>query len=215
MLCISYSHFPLSLSLSPFSHFKAVKEEPICLIQCKYEISLFNLGSLMPETTLLKRVLRVLCVQCSFESQAELLSEVLTAWGAFARNVASPSHVWCCLLILVQSLRNSLFLMTSMDPNRRNIFPGWTRVFQGIKGCNLVKPAHPTQGWNSELMASISTLCGAFHFILQGWPPLSHLFEALFSGLFPGWLLLGVRSPRTTRKSPGAAVQLPCATCLD
>ncbi len=26
-----------SLSTSHFSHFKAVKEEPICLIQCKYE----------------------------------------------------------------------------------------------------------------------------------------------------------------------------------
>lgn len=55
-------------------------------------------------------------------------------------------------------------------------------------------------------MASVYAPCGAFHFILQGRPPLSHLFETLFSGLFPGWLLLGVRSPRTIGKSLGATV---------
>lgn len=31
------TYMVFSLSLSRFSHFKAVKEEPICLIQCKYE----------------------------------------------------------------------------------------------------------------------------------------------------------------------------------
>lgn len=65
-------------------------------------------------------------------------------------------------------------------------------------------------------MASVCALCRVFHFMLQGRRLRSHLFESLLSGLFPGWLLLGARSPQTTRKSPpGAAVQLPHATCPD
>lgn len=36
--CCVLVTYIFSLSLF-FSHFKAVKEEPICLIQCKYEIS--------------------------------------------------------------------------------------------------------------------------------------------------------------------------------
>lgn len=68
----------------------------------------------MPEKTLLKHVFYVLCVQYSFESQAELLTEVLTVAlcqrtvGVFTRNVALLSHTWCCFLKIVQSLHNKV-----------------------------------------------------------------------------------------------------------
>lgn len=54
-------------------------------------------------------------------------------------------------------------------------------------------------------MASVYALCGAFHFIPQGRPPLSRLFEEFFSGLFYAFT-----HPLTTNHT-----QLPCVTCLD
>lgn len=139
-----------------------------------------------------------------------LLSAVV---AVFARIVALLSHVWCLFLkteydVWENKRISSLFRAASKDPKRLNIFPGWTSLCQHIKGCNLANPG-------TQLMASVYVLCQVFHFMLQGRPPHSHLFESLFSGLFPGWLLLGACSPQTTRKSPSAAVQPPCATCLD
>lgn len=70
-----------------------------------------------------------------------------------------------------------------------------TWLFWHIKGCNLVNPAPSNprlELWiNGLCLCSLSSL--SFH--ATGTAASLHLFESLFSGLFPGSLLLGARSP--------------------